>query len=137
MTSKIQSVDSVKEWSGQHGTTYYHNLTMENGDKINIGKKSQVQVGWELDYDIVEHTGTYNKAKSVKREEFQQNTPHNTPATQSRGGGSKNNKSFALSYAKDLVIKKLEVSDYNAKPSLELAHTCIEVAKEFEKYLDA
>ena len=69
-TSKVKTIkscdgDGVK-WNG----TYFHNLEMDNGDKINIGKKKEVQVGWELTYEIIE-TGQqeYQKAKAVKPEE--------------------------------------------------------------------
>lgn len=83
-TSKIKSVDEVSSPYGQY-QTLYHNLTMENGDKINIGKKKQQQAGWELIYTIegdpTQHT--YVKAKSVKKEDApqqgvgQQNQPNN------------------------------------------------------------
>ncbi len=68
-TSKIKNVqdivgDGVK-WNG----IYYHNLEMENGDKINIGKTKWQEIGWELNY---EETGDgqheYNKAKAVNPE---------------------------------------------------------------------
>ena len=77
--SKVEKVESVKEWGGSNGTVYYHNLVMENGDKINIGKKKQLAIGEELTYEIVEQDGNseYHKAKTPKPENTQQ------------GGGSK------------------------------------------------
>ena len=81
-TSKILSVDLVKEHSNSHGTTLYHNLQMENGDKINIGKKKTQQIGWELTYEIVgdkkddgTYQETYPKAKYAQKEQF--NKPNN------------------------------------------------------------
>lgn len=68
-TSKIKKVVSAKPYTGTHGTTIYHNLEMENGDKINIGKKNEQQLGWELTYEIIDEGQEYNKAKSVKKEE--------------------------------------------------------------------
>lgn len=70
-TSKIAKVveingDGVK-WRG----VYYHSLEMENGDKINIGKKSQQNVGDELTYEILDTNQEYNKAKAVNPD-FQQ-----------------------------------------------------------------
>jgi hypothetical protein len=64
-TSKIKSVDEVKTWGDGQRKTYYHNLTMENGDKINIGKKKEQQVGWELTYEITDTSQEWNKAKAV------------------------------------------------------------------------
>lgn len=70
MKAKIKEVVSVKPHTGNFGTTQYHCLVMENGDKINIGKKTIQQVGWELNYEITE-TGQqeFNKAKSIQDEE--------------------------------------------------------------------
>ena len=91
-TSRVKGVENVKEWEGKHGKMYYHNLVMENGDKINIGKKKQLQVGDELNYEITEvGQQEFNKAKSVAPE-FKGNFSK---------GSKSNNASFALSYSKD------------------------------------
>lgn len=69
-TSKVKEVGEVKPFTNDYGTTYYHNLTMENGDKINIGKKKEVQVGWEITYQITEQgQQEFNKAKSAQKEQ--------------------------------------------------------------------
>lgn len=76
-TSKIKEVVKTKDHTNSHGTTIYHNLVMENGDKIQIGKKKLQQVGWELSYEITEE-GQYefSPAKSIKPEEVPtQNKP--------------------------------------------------------------
>ena len=36
MNSKIKEVVSIKPWGEGANKTFYHNLVMENGDKINI-----------------------------------------------------------------------------------------------------
>jgi len=82
--SKIKRVESSKEFTNSYGTTIYHNLEMENGDKINIGKKKLQQVGWELSYEIVDSGQEYNKAKTLKEDNF----------TPSAGGGKKNNDDY-------------------------------------------
>ena len=71
-TSKVKTVEGVKPYNGQHGTVYYHNLTMDNGDKINIGKKSTLEPGAQITYKIVGDVGQhpYTKAKTPKREEM-------------------------------------------------------------------
>ncbi len=70
-TSRIKNVVSVKPHTNNYGTTYYHNLEMENGDKINLGKKKEQQIGWELTYEIIEEgQQEFNKAKAVAPEGF-------------------------------------------------------------------
>jgi len=67
-TSKIKTVVNVSEPYGKFNTLY-HNLEMENGDKINIGKAKTQLVGWELTYEIVEEgQQEFNKAKAVQKE---------------------------------------------------------------------
>jgi len=82
-TSKIKTVVSIKPHQTQkYGTTFYHNLEMENGDKINIGKKKEQKIGWELTYEIEEQgQHEYNKAKAVAPESFNKSnnyTPSNS-----------------------------------------------------------
>ena len=68
-TSKIKKVVKCSEYDGKFGKTFYHHLEMENGDKIDIGKKKEQLVGWELTYDIVEvGQQEYNKARAVAPE---------------------------------------------------------------------
>ncbi len=76
--SKIKVVHSVSEPYGQYNTLY-HNLELENGDKINIGKKSTQQVGWEVWYEITDTSGQqeFAKAKSTQRPQ-DMNQPNNT-----------------------------------------------------------
>jgi len=82
-TSKIKTVVSIKPHQTQkYGTTFYHNLEMENGDKINIGKKKEQKIGWELTYEITEQgQHEYNKARAVAPESFNKSnnyTPSNS-----------------------------------------------------------
>lgn len=69
-TSKIKEVNEVKEWGEGERLTYYHNLTLENGDKINIGFKDKKSVGTELPYEMVEEVGQheFTKAKTPQKE---------------------------------------------------------------------
>jgi hypothetical protein len=83
-TSKIKEVVSMKPHENSFGITLYHSLLMENGDKINIGKKKEQLVGWELTYEIVEEgQQEYNKAKAVQKEQqaYTQNKPTTTTRT--------------------------------------------------------
>ena len=68
-TSKIKEVVDVSDPYGKF-KTLYHNLVMENGDKINIGKAKTQLVGWELTYEIVEEgQQEFNRAKPVQKEQ--------------------------------------------------------------------
>lgn len=69
--SKIKSIAEVKPFTGNYGTILYHKLEMENGDKIDIGKKAELKTGWDLYYQIVGDPGQheYTKAKSVKKDD--------------------------------------------------------------------
>ena len=81
-TSKIKTVVSIKPHKNSYGETFYHNLEMENGDKINIGKKKEQKIGWELTYEITEQgQHEYNKARAVAPESFNKSnnyTPSNS-----------------------------------------------------------
>lgn len=79
-TSKVKNVQDVKEWNGKNGAVYYHNVELENGDKINIGKKKQLQIGDEITYEIIGDLGQheYTKAKSVQPENTSYRSSANT-----------------------------------------------------------
>ena len=68
-TSKIKEVVRTKNYTGAHGTIIYHDLVMENDDKIQLGKKTLQKVGYELYYEIIDEGHEYNKAKAIKPEE--------------------------------------------------------------------
>ena len=69
MKSKIKEIVEINSYENSYGITYYHNLIMENGDMINIGKKKEQQVGWELDYEITDDQQEFNKAKGIPLEQ--------------------------------------------------------------------
>lgn len=96
ITSKISRTVFKNEWSGQNGTVFYHEVELENGDKGQIGCKDKepdwLNPGKELIYTI-EKTDKGNKIKRVTaKPAFGGNKSPASPA------------SFALSYAKDVVI---------------------------------
>jgi hypothetical protein len=99
-TSTIKSCAFTKEYKGDNGTVYYHNLTLDNGDTGSIGAKEQnpakLAVGQELTYTI-EATERGNKIKAVNKPKF--------------GGGGRPAEpielkmaTFSLSYSKDLAV---------------------------------
>ena len=79
-TAKIKEVVRTKDHTNNFGTTIYHSLLMDNGDKIQIGKKKLQQAGWELSYEITDNGQEFNTAKTIKPEEVaptQQTAPSN------------------------------------------------------------
>ena len=97
---KIIESKFIKEWTGDKGTVYYHDIKLDNGDHGQIGTKERlpdkIAVGQELTYTIEE--GQYgSRIKAVQ---------------QSSGGGFRGRQqepkiqmiSFAMAYTKDLVV---------------------------------
>lgn len=114
-TSTIKVIHSVKEYTKwKHWPVWYFTMDMENGDKINMWKKSSdaFQLGQEITY-ITEEADEYGimKAKHPKPEEMPQtDKPTPTATTPSRGWSQQ--ASFSLSYSKDLCIAgKIEFKD--------------------------
>lgn len=95
-TSNIKKVTTIRPYNNKYGsTTYYHNLVMENGDKINIGKKREYTEGEELNYEVIESgQQEYDKAKSVNPE--------------FKGNNNFTNKSFKKDdNTQDMIIKQV------------------------------
>jgi spermidine/putrescine-binding protein len=104
-TAKIKNVKDVSEPYGKY-KTLYHNIEMDNGDKINIGKVKEQQVGWELTYKIVEQgQQEYNKAKSVQPE-----------------GGFTPSKSASGNFSKDKNKQITELACLKAAASISAAY---------------
>jgi hypothetical protein len=97
--SKIKEVKSVSDPYGKY-QTLYHKLIMENGDKIDIGKQKEQQVGWEMTYEITEEgQGEFNKAKAVAPEGFKNNgavsgSPNGKPTKEYWENREKKNKEY-------------------------------------------
>src|SRR5690606_17765177 len=91
-------------------TVYYHDITLSNGDSGSIGKKQEhaIKIGDQITYTI-EPSANGNKIKQV----FANNGGGsygggNNAGAAARSGNytrsSGSSRSFALSYAKDLVV---------------------------------
>lgn len=95
-TAKVTEVLDVKEWNGPNGTVFYHKIRLDNGDAGTIGKKTSgsVKAGDTLNYEITE-TEHGNKIKTVQDNNF------------GGKGFRASNASFALSYAKDLMVAQI------------------------------
>lgn len=94
-TAKITRTIFKNEWANpKGGSVYYHDIELDNGDKGSIGSKEKepekLNPGKEITYTI-----DGNKIKAVVPQNGGGNFPKKAPA---------NNSSFALAYAKDVVI---------------------------------
>ena len=70
-TSKVKQVHECKKWNGGKGDVYYCNVTLENSDEINIGKKSELKIGDEITYELTggdDAQQLFKKAKAVQPE---------------------------------------------------------------------
>lgn len=96
--AKIIRVVFKNEWAGQNGTVFYHEVELDNGDKGQIGCKDKepafLNPGSELTYTI-EIGDKGNKIKRVQESKGGFHSGPKAPASPA---------SFALSYAKDVVI---------------------------------
>lgn len=104
-TAKVEKVEFKREWNGNNGTIYYHDVTMSNGHVVSIGKKklNDIEIGKEYKYKVDENgrfidLGYLENRRNApapgarKKPTFQREPYHQKIA------------GFALSYSKDLVI---------------------------------
>ena len=112
-TSTVKEVLSCKRFDGKHGVVYYHKLELDNGEIGEIGKKTEnaFKPGDSLTY--TSETGEYGtKFKAAQLD--------GGYAPRSNGNGSfptgeDRNRSFALSYAKDLTVALIAKADHPYK----------------------
>lgn len=97
---KILEILGSKEWKGEHGSVFYIQLKLDNGETITLGKKKAdaFKVGDLVSYEVVEEG---KKWKEVKENPFQKK-PFNPEAT-NRGAmvGMAYKLAFELVYKKD------------------------------------
>ncbi len=113
-TSKVQQVEMLQEWTHQASgdTMYPHKVMFENGDIAIANKKTPnaYTTGQEIKYKI---TGQDNMGNN-KFSEVQENKPW--------GQKQQSTASFALSYAKDMAIARIEKgSDVKSEDVLKVA----------------
>lgn len=106
--ARILECKFIKEWTGDKGTVFYHELKLDNGDHGQIGSKERlpdkIAVGQELTYTI-EESSYGNKIKAVT-EGKQQWAGRKQPEPKIQMI------SFAMAYTKDLVVGgKVELKD--------------------------
>lgn len=135
-TATIEDIINVRPYENKYGTTYYYTIVMDNGDQGSWGKKSD-------DAFSVGQRVTYLREETERGVVFK-NPPQDFPrngaggATQAarqapRGHqGEDRNRSFALAYAKDLVVALVAGRDIK---SSEAAEVTVKVADRFLEWL--
>ena len=136
MESKVLEIHEVKEYTNNYGTTYYHNLTMVNGDKINIGKKEPVKEGDVLSYEITGDLGQheFTKAKTLmlppsERKDF----THREDKEHFRSSG-KQTDNVQQSIIRQTCLKA--ACELYAQSSNNNPETVIEAAEKFEAWVN-
>ncbi len=131
-TSKITRVVEIKGDGVQWRGVYYHLLEMDNGDKINIGKKKHLTEGEQLSYEVLEvGQQEYAKAKSWNPD-YNNDSPK--PNYTAKKSSPSNNASFALSYAKDIFVAHGGETPENTPKAI--ADHVTGIADEFLKWLN-
>ena len=118
-TARIDDVLNERIWDGPHGRVFYYTLVLDNGERGEIGTKTQdsYHSGDQLHY-TAEHTERGWKFKRINPDQQQDGgdnnnaarsqgngTPQQAAQRQTFGGGGRgSNASFAMSYAKDFMI---------------------------------
>lgn len=130
--SVVTSIDmNIGSFETQNGTFYKHMIYFENGDKGEYSAKTAVCQKFTKDIEAeytIEPNGQYpDKVKPVQKQGW------------SGGGGKQpqNNKSFALAYSKDMMVAFISTEKVTDKDAKAIAQKAIEIAKEFENYLES
>ena len=132
MKGKILEIIYKDMWEGQYGTMYTFNIKLQTMNDLTFqgvaNAKSETieglpyKVGEEVEFEHTESGNEYPDKLKIKKE-GQENYS---------GGKQKgNNRTFALSYAKDLAVARINNGmQYDAK-------SIIEQADDFVKWLDS
>ena len=134
MKGKILEIIYKDMWEGQYGTMYTFNIKLQTMNDLTFqgvaNAKSETieglpyKVGEEVEFEHTESGNEYPDKLKIKKE-GQENYS---------GGKQKgNNRSFALSYAKDLAVARLK-HDTNVHTDTE---TIIKQADKFVAWLDS
>lgn len=135
-TAQVEEILYIKEYDGKYGKTFYHEILLSNGDKGEIGKKVSggVKVGDSITYTL--ETGEYgNKIKEVR--DFNGNGNGGSKGGYSRAPESDKYPSFALSYAKDVVVAMIGTGEIKGKSSAEISAVIMANAEKYLEWLNA
>ena len=132
MKGKILEIDSTGSWEGQHGVMYTYMVKLQTMNDLTFqgvaNAKSETieglpyKVGEEVEFEHTESGNEYPDKLKIKKE-----------GSDNYSGKQKgNNRSFALSYAKDLAVAKIEKGEPGQETTV-----IIEQADKFVAWLDS
>ena len=102
MKTKVKTVEQTTQWKTKTGDVMYtHQYELEDGTKIQANHKTinPFAIGDEVEYDVKKDDPQYGKSGSVKKPE-----QGNYGSPNAFKGNNSSNRSFALSYAKDVLV---------------------------------
>ena len=107
-TSKVVNCIFSNEWKNPSGSlTYYHDVTLENGDTGSIGAMEKYPKkfteGATIDYNIENGKIKIVSVNENPKENYQKKSSGNN-FTQNRGTKQEQFLGYAWSYAKDLIV---------------------------------
>ena len=107
-TSKVVKCIFSNEWKNPSGSlTYYHDVTLENGDTGSIGAMEKYPKkfteGATIDYNIENGKIKIVSVNENPKENYQKKSSGNN-FTQNRGTKQEQFLGYAWSYAKDLIV---------------------------------
>lgn len=144
MKGKILTIDSTGSWEGQYGVMYTYMIKLQTMNDLTFqgeaNAKSETieglpyKVGEEVEFEHTESTSSHPDKMKIKKEgadQHQGNSPDK--------GGKGSNRSFALSYAKDLAVARLNSktnTDGLGDPHTD-TESIIKQADKFVQWLDS
>lgn len=142
-TSRIDDVLNEKVWDGKHGRVWYYTIVLDNGDRGEIGTKTQdfYKIGDTLTY-TAEHDERGTKFKKFNPDQQGNNygggngqQAHSQPAGNAPRTSRGSSASFALSYAKDLAVANVAANGQPIEMEA-LADKVIAAAEKFNAWLE-
>lgn len=117
-TATVKEVGNVRKWEGAKGDVYYHFITLDNGDKGSIGKKTPgaIKAGDKLEYTI--------EGDKIKQVMPQRQGSSNKPSTAA----------MALAFSKDIAIAYLAKTDKEVSMD-QLAERTMTIAAKFHDWV--
>lgn len=117
-TSKVISIQEIKEWASPNGIIYYCSVQLENKDKINIGKKKPLRLGWEVTYEILEHgQQEYQKAKTPIKVDQNIEKPYNNSSPKEIDYNKGVKIGHAITNSVNMICAGVEFDDWQNTPT--------------------
>ncbi len=145
MKGKILEIDSTGSWEGQHGVMYTYMVKLQTMNDLTFqgvaNAKSETieglpyKVGDEVEFEHTESGNEYPDKLKIKNEVAGQYLGRE--GRDSTGGGKGSNRAFALSYAKDLAVARINTNNAAEINAHAKTRDIIDQADTFVKWLDS